>query len=48
MEIIILVVAVVASFVTGKSVGRAQLKKNINKLTVRDMLVHKRQDLKNL
>ena len=48
MEIIILALVAGASFIAGKSVGKSKLKKSINKLTVREMLVHKRQELRNL
>tara|TARA_R110002012_G_scaffold109803_1_gene253940 strand:+ start:5873 stop:6019 length:147 start_codon:yes stop_codon:yes gene_type:complete len=48
MEIIIIALVAGSSFIAGKSVGKSKLKKSINKLTVREMLVHKRQELKNL
>jgi len=48
MEILILVLVAGAAFIAGNSVGKSKLKNNINKLTVRQMLVHKTQKLKNL
>lgn len=48
MEIIIVVLVAGAAFLAGFSVGKSRLKSSINKLTVREMLAHKRQDLKNL